>query len=97
MAARRKPARRTVPVETTAGRDSYTAFMGRAVRSYVRRASEGDEDALVGLTQLRAQVDQAIVEAGRALHASGYSWAEIAAPLGITRQAAAMRFGGADK
>ena len=94
-ARRRKPAKRTAPVETAAGRDSYAAFMARAVRAYVRRAEAGDDDALLALVQLRAQVDDAIHQAGRAMHANGFSWAEIAAPLGVTRQAAAMRFGGA--
>jgi hypothetical protein len=91
---RRKPRVRTQPVESVAGKDSYAAFMRRAVRAYVRRAGEGDLDALEGLVELEGLVAQAIRDAGAALHDGphSYSWAEIAAPLGITRQAAAERF-----
>lgn len=95
-ARRRKPPRRTTPVETTAGRDSFTAFGRRIVRALVRRANEGELDALVGLLELQRHVDQAVTEAGKALHSSAaitYSWAEIAQATGTTRQAAAMRYG----
>lgn len=84
--------RRTQPPDSVAGRDSYAAFMRRAVRAYVRRAEEGDLDALEGLVQLESEVREAIKLAGAACHANGFSWAEIAAPLHISRQAAAERF-----
>jgi hypothetical protein len=95
-AARRKPARRTQPVESTAGRDSFAAFGRRIVRAFARRAEEGDLDALVGLLELEREVQAAIITAGRALHTNGtqpFSWAEIAQATGTSRQAAAMRFG----
>lgn len=86
-------AKRTV--DTTAGRDSYAAFMRRAVRALRRRAEGGDLDGLVALLALQDQVAEEIRRAGHALHSNGvrpYSWAEIAAVTGTSRQAAALRF-----
>lgn len=91
--AARKPGRRTQPVESTAGRDSFAAFGRRIIRAFARRAEEGDLDALVGLLELQEEVAKAITTAGKASHAHGYSWAEIAQATGTTRQAAAMRYG----
>jgi hypothetical protein len=39
------------------------------------------------------EFDQAIKEAVSGLRGKGYSWAEIAARLGVTRQAAQQRWG----
>jgi hypothetical protein len=46
---------------------------------------------MVGLSTL---LDDAISEAVTGLRSHGYSWADIAARLGITRQAAQQRWGG---
>lgn len=72
------------------------AMMHRMIRALGRRFDGGDADApdLVEFAALRATIDaaeQAAVDALRDRY--GYSWAEIAQPLGITRQAAQMRFG----
>jgi hypothetical protein len=45
------------------------------------------------MTGLADELDAAIAEAVRGLRARGYSWAEIGARLGITRQAAQQRWG----
>ena len=58
--------------------DDYAAFARRILRAYARRVADGDVEALIAMT---------------GLHASGYSWAEIGARLGITRQAAQQRWG----
>jgi hypothetical protein len=42
---------------------------------------------------LAEEIDTAIAEAVNGLRACGYSWAEIGARLGITRQAAQQRWG----
>ena len=42
---------------------------------------------------LAAEIDTAITEAVKGLRTFGYSWAEIGARLGITRQAAQQRWG----
>jgi hypothetical protein len=74
--------------------DAYAGFTRRIVRAYARRVASGDVEALADLVDLATQIDAAISEAVTGLRACGYSWAEIAARLGITRQAAQQRWGG---
>ena len=65
----------------------------RFMRALVRRAAEGDTEALEGLVGLQAVLQEAITEAGRALHDdAGYSFTELAEVLGISRQGARQRF-----
>jgi hypothetical protein len=45
------------------------------------------------MAALAAELDNAIRQAITGLRASGYSWADIAARLGITRQGAQQRWG----
>ena len=45
------------------------------------------------MTGLATELDKAISQAVTGLRAAGYSWAEIAARLGVTRQAAQQRWG----
>jgi hypothetical protein len=82
-----KTARKTV--ET----DEFDAFARRNVRAYARRVAAGDIEALTALHQLSSTVDSATADAIRGLRAFGYSWTDIAARLGVTRQAAQMRWG----
>jgi len=74
--------------------DAYAAFARRVLRAYARRVATGDIEALHDLTDLADQVETAIRVAVIGLRDTGYSWAEIAARLGITRQAAHQRWGG---
>jgi len=75
--------------------DEYAAFARRVIRAYSRRIAAGDIDALTGMAHLAGELDTAICHAVSRLRARhGYSWAEIAARLGITRQAAQQRWGG---
>jgi hypothetical protein len=74
--------------------DDYAAFTRRIVRAHGRRVAAGDPDALAALVALAAEIDAATAEGVAGLRAAGYSWAEIAARLGITRQAAQQRWGG---
>jgi hypothetical protein len=74
--------------------DDYAAFLRRAIRAYSRRVAIGDIDAITGMAALAADFDTAIRQAITGLRARGYSWAEIAARLGITRQGAQQRWGG---
>ena len=60
--------------------DEYAAF--------VRRVGDGDVEALRLLVGLAEEIDAAMAEAVKGLRAHGYSWAEIGARLGISRQAA---------
>ena len=74
--------------------DAYAAFARRVLRAYARRVATGDIEALHDLTDLAEQVETATRTAVIGLRDTGYSWAEIAARLGITRQAAHQRWGG---
>jgi hypothetical protein len=87
--ARLTPNRRRRPVEN----DQYARFVRRVMRAYARRVANGDVDALADMTGLVTELDEAITQAVIGLRDAGYSWAEIAARLGVTRQAAQQRWG----
>ncbi len=73
--------------------DEYAAFARRILRAYGRRVGDGDVEALALMLDLAEEIDTAIAEAVKGLRTRGYSWAEIGARLGITRQAAQQRWG----
>ena len=75
--------------------DEYSAFVRRILRAYARRVATGDVEALTLMLGLSAEIDSAIGQAVTGLREFGYSWAEIGSRLGITRQAAQQRWGGA--
>lgn len=74
--------------------DEYGEFIRRVIRAYSRRVATGDIDAITDLAATADQIDDAIRAAITGLRIHGYSWAEIAARLGVTRQAAQQRWGG---
>jgi hypothetical protein len=71
----------------------YAAFVRRVIRAFGRRAGEGDIDALPELAKLRDELDAAVGQAVRDLHAKGWSYAEIGNRLGVSRQNIRQRFG----
>jgi hypothetical protein len=71
----------------------YAAFARRILRAYGRRVAIGDVESLAHMISLSDEIDNAIQQAVDGLRAVGYSWAEIGARLGITRQAAQQRWG----
>jgi DNA-directed RNA polymerase specialized sigma24 family protein len=73
--------------------DAYAAFTRRILAAYGRRVATGDVEALPDMVALSRDLDAAIADAVIGLRGFGYSWAEIAARLGITRQAAHQRWG----
>lgn len=85
----RKRAKRVV--ET----DQFDAFARRILRAYARRVATGDIEALRSLAALSAEIDAVTRLAVTGLKQSPYrySWAEIADRLGVSRQAAQMRYG----
>jgi hypothetical protein len=83
------PKRPRRPVEN----DEYAAFIRRILRAYSRRVGDGDVEALALMLDLAKEIDTAITEAVKGLRDCGYSWAEIGARLGITRQATQQRWG----
>lgn len=70
----------------------YAQMVRRIIRAHGRRCAAADPEDLVGLVEMHQSVDEAVAEAVAGLRASGFSWSQIARPLGITRQAAQMRF-----
>ena len=73
--------------------DEYAAFLRRVIRAYSRRVAAGDIEAITDMTDLADHLDHAIRQAITGLHTLGYSWADIAMRLGITRQGAQQRWG----
>jgi len=72
----------------------YVAFLHRVTMSGGRRvAGEGDPADLAELLELRATVDAAVLTAVRGLRERGWSWGQIAAELGVSRQAAQQAYG----
>ena len=74
--------------------DEFAAFARRVIRAWARRVASGDIDAIADMAAAASELDDATREAVAGLRAKGYSWAEIAARLGVTRQAAHQRWGG---
>lgn len=65
----------------------------RELKSLAAAVAADDAEALAELVRIAQWLNTELVPAtGRAIHEAGYSWAEIAAPLGISRQSAAERF-----
>lgn len=72
----------------------FVAFVHRVVKSAGRRVeTEGDAADLAELAALRTTVDAAVLTAVRGLRERGYSWGQIGAEIGVTRQAAQQTFG----
>jgi predicted transcriptional regulator len=61
--------------------------------THAKRVAAGDVDALADMAGLATELDEAIAQAVIGLREAGYSWAEIAARLGVTPQAAQQRWG----
>jgi len=70
----------------------YASFARRILRAYARRVAAGDVEALRSLVLLPSDVDAITRTAVRGLREFGYSWSEIADRLGVSRQAAQMRY-----
>jgi hypothetical protein len=83
------PKRRSRVVEN----DEYAAFLRRVIAAYSRRVAAGDVEAITDMAALGSHLDQAIRDAITGLRSIGYSWADIALRLGITRQGAQQRWG----
>ena len=73
--------------------DEYAAFLRRVIRAYSRRVAAGDIEAITAMAATVAELDTAMRDAITGLRGIGYSWADIAMRLGITRQAAQQRWG----
>ena len=74
--------------------DDYAAFTRRVVAAQGRRIASGDIEGLAALLALGQEIEAATAVAVAGLRDFGYSWAEIASRIGVTRQAAQQRWGG---
>jgi len=75
--------------------DEYAAFLRRVIRAYSRRVAAGDIEAIAAMNRLATDLEEATRQAITGLRGFGYSWADIAMRLGITRQGAQQRWGDA--
>jgi hypothetical protein len=73
--------------------DEFAAFARRVLRAWARRVAAGDIGAITDMAAAAREFDGAMREAVTGLRGKGYSWAEIAARLDVTRQAAQQRWG----
>jgi hypothetical protein len=73
--------------------DEYAAFLRRVIRAYSRRVADGDIEAITVMAALADHLEEATRQAITGLRGFGYSWADIAMRLGITRQGAQQRWG----
>src|SRR5918998_386167 len=73
----------------------FDAFVRRVLRAYARRVAAGDVEALALLAGLSSEVDAVtrLAVAGLRKSPYSYSWSEIGDRLGVTKQAAQMRYG----
>jgi hypothetical protein len=79
-----------VKVETP----EYAAFCRRIIRAYARRVAQADDVDLAEMIAVRDEMDAAIAAAITGQREQwGASWADIGRALGVTRQAAQMRYG----
>lgn len=89
---RAAPSRPTRRRRNVVENDDYAAFTRRILAAHGRRIARGDIEGLATLAALADDIDHALRAAITGLRAAGHSWADIAARLGITRQAAHQRF-----
>lgn len=71
----------------------YAKFPRRIIRALGGHCANADPWQLEHLLALRDELDQAIEVAVAGLRDAGFSWTEIARPLGITRQGARQVYG----
>lgn len=75
----------------------YIAFARRILKALEPRIGSADPDDLAELIHLRHALDSAIDAAVRGQRANGFTWAEIARPLGISRQAVQKKWAKLDE
>lgn len=78
---------------TTKESPEVGAAAARMIRALVDRAADKDTEALEQLVALEQLISQATTRAGWELHEAGYSHTELAAVVGVSRQASVKRFG----
>jgi len=73
--------------------EEYLGMVRRVLTALGGRVGDADLAMFAGLAGLAGVVDELLAGTARQLHDDhGYSWTEIGAALGVTRQAARQRF-----
>jgi hypothetical protein len=72
--------------------DDYAVFVRRVITAYGRRIASGDIEGLATLAELGHELGDVLEHAILGLRDSGFSWADIATRLGVSRQAAHQRW-----
>lgn len=70
----------------------YLAMVRRMIRGAGRRVAGADPEDLAELVRLREAVDAAVLDAVRGQRAQGITWQSIGDALGVTKQAAILRW-----
>jgi hypothetical protein len=70
----------------------FAAFARRVISAHGRRVAQGDIEALPELVDLAASLNDAIYRAVIGLRDFGYSWTDVAARLGVSKQPAQQRW-----
>lgn len=92
--AEQRASRTQEETDSVTDNEKFCDAVERMVLAMGRRVASGDIAGLTALARLRSAVDVATKSAVTALRAEHeYSWADVARPLGITRQSAQERFG----
>jgi hypothetical protein len=73
--------------------DAQHEMLQRMIKAHGRRVGNRDPEALRGILSLAQVLDHATQNAVDALKSQGFSWGEIAAGIGKTRQAVEQRYG----
>lgn len=73
--------------------ETQLPMLRRMIYAHARRVSAADPEHLAGLLELSELLSTATEAAVITLKSNGFSWAEIARPLKLTRQAAQQRWG----
>jgi hypothetical protein len=66
--------------------DEFAAMTRRMVRALARRAGDADPAQFREVWAMLAEAEAAVTASVDSLRAKGFSWAEIAAEVGVTRQ-----------
>jgi len=91
LASRPPRARRRGKRYTTTG--DFVSMLRRMVAAAGARVGDADVEDLVALVEIRKDLDAAIQRGIDGLREDGYTWESIGKGLGVTRQAALMRWG----
>jgi len=72
--------------------EEYFKMLARMMRGAHRRVVDSDPTDLAHLIALRDYLDDIVTSAGSGIH-ERFSWGEMAAELGVSRQAVAKAYG----